>query len=175
MNAEGVVLEEFDSWAKTAVEFITEIVKAAITHNVLLIAVEDIPYGLSKQFMIKPPLRLQGALIYALNCEEPEHKLLSKTVFVNPATWQRSYEGVYRGKEAGALAAAARLDYTPPNMLEIHDSEIPASGKERAKVRGQLKKASTDYVDAFLIARYVLAFSDVENASSQSGIQRPTI
>lgn len=171
MNPKGVVLAEFDSWGKHPAVFVDEIAAAAKKWKVSAIVVEDVPYGLSKQFMIKPVLRLQGMLISELY----RQGLLDITVFLNPATWQRTFEGVFGGKEKGALAAATVFSYVPPNMLEIHADEIPEKGKERAKVRAQLKKASTDYVDSFLMAKFTLEFTSVEEMLEKSGIQPVTL
>lgn len=171
MDELGIVREQFDSWGKTSFAFLSEIVNCALLHNVDSVIIEDVPYGLSKQFMIKPVLRLQGAVMLALDLAG----LLEQTVFLNPSTWQRTFEGVYKGKEAGALAAASLFGYSPPDMLLIHDSEIPAHGKDRARVRAQLKKASTDYVDAFLIAKFTLTFSGVPEMLGKPGMQAPSI
>lgn len=165
------LLHQFDSWGKTPNQFVSEIVSIAKKYKVEVIAVEDVPYGLSKQFMIKPALRLQGRLIQELE----NAGLAANTLFINPATWQRTFEGVYGGKEKGALAAAGAFGYQPPDMLAIHEDEIPAKGPERAKVRAQLKKASTDYVDAYLIGVFVSSFENIEAMlnNEKKGIQRP--
>ena len=171
MNAKGGILEEFDSWGQTSFAFISEIIRVAIKYDVDAIFIEDVPYGLSKQFMIKPVLRLQGVLIHALHLGG----LLEKTLFLNPSTWQRAFEGVWKGKAVGALKAAEVLGYTPPDMLTLHKKDVPAHGKERAKVRAQLKKASTDYVDAFLMAKYVFSFASLEDMRGKPGMQEPSI
>jgi len=167
METPGKVLHEFDSWGKSSFAFVEEIIAAAIKYEVDILVFEDVPYGLSKQFMIKPVLRLQGVIIYALGLSG----LIEKTVFLNPATWQRTFEGVYGKKAAGALAGAAVFGYTPPDMLALHASEVPEKGKERAKVRAQLKKASTDYVDSFLMGKFALTFESRDEMLDKSGIQ----
>jgi hypothetical protein len=167
MDSKGKVLEEFDSWGKPLFQFVDEILMAAEKYEVSLILIEDVPYGLSKQFMIKPVLRLQGILIHALGMTD----LLEKTLFLNPSTWQRAFEGVWKGKAVGALAAAAVFGYSPPDMLAIHAEDVPATGKERAKVRAQLKKATTDYVDAFLMAKFAFTFSTFGEMYEKPGIQ----
>lgn len=171
MNSAGETLHEFDSWGKTTFQFVDEVISNAVTFDVDIIVFEDVPYGLSKQFMIKPVLRLQGIFIYALG----QHGLIDKTVFLNPATWQRTFEGVYGKKAAGALAAAQALGYNPPDLLEIHAAEIPAKGTEHTKMRAQLKKASTDYVDAFLMSRWALTYSSRDEMLTKSGIQAISI
>jgi hypothetical protein len=171
VDNKGEVVEEFDSWGKTAFAFVDEIIDTAARHEVDILIFEDVPYGLSKQFMIKPVLRLQGIIIHALGMAN----LIEKTVFLNPATWQRSFEGVFGGKAAGALAAAQVFGYNPPDMLIVHADEVPEKGKDRAKVRAQLKKASTDYVDAFLMGRWAIEFSSIEEMLQKSGVQEVSI
>jgi len=171
MNSSFKILEEFDSWGKSSFDFVNAVINAAVKHRVDIIVFEDVPYGLSKQFMIKPVLRLQGVFIHALGLAD----LIEKTVFLNPATWQRTFEGVYGKKAAGALAAAQLLGYNPPDMLAIHADEIPAKGKERTKMREQLKKAATDYVDSFLMARWALTHSSRDEMLEKSGIQAISI
>jgi hypothetical protein len=171
MDPDGTVLHEFDSWNKTAFAFVDEIIDAAVKYDVDILVFEDVPYGLSKQFMIKPVLRLQGIIIHALGMAN----LIEKTVFLNPSTWQRSFEGVFGGKAAGAAAAATGFGYTAPNMLEIHADEIPAKGKERSKMREQLKKASTDYVDAYLMSKWSIDFTSRDEMLEKSGVQAISI
>jgi hypothetical protein len=171
MDANKKVLEEFDSWGKSAFAFLDEIIHYAEEYNVDVIVIEDVPYGLSKQFMIKPVLRLQGVFILGLG----RAGLLGRTVFLNPSTWQRTFEGVFKGKDIGAAKAAAALGYLPPDMLKIWDSQIPLKGPERTKMRAQLKKAVTDYVDAFLMAEFTLTFNSVEEMLAYTGIQEASI
>ena len=171
MNSQYDILLEFDSWGKSSFDFVNEVIGAAIKYKVDVIIFEDVPYGLSKQFMIKPVLRLQGIFIHALGLSG----LIERTVFLNPATWQRSFDDVYGKKAAGALAAAQLLGYNPPDMLAIHADEIPEKGKERTKMREQLKKAATDYVDAFLMARWALTHKTREEMLQKSGVQEISI
>lgn len=171
MDAAGVVLHEFDSWAKAPLAFVREVAEVALAHNVDRIIIEDVPYGISRQAMIKPVLRLQGMLIHEL----AHHNLLTATLFVNPATWQRTFEGVYGGKASGALAAAQKLGYNPPDMLERHADTIPDSGPTRSKMREQLKKATTDYTDAFLMCKWAHTFDSLIDMRAVSGVQEPAI
>lgn len=171
MSGTGEVLHEFDSWGKPPIAFVCEIARVALDFNVDRIIIEDVPYGISRQAMIKPVLRLQGILIHEL----ATHNLLTATLFVNPATWQRTFEGVYGGKAAGALAAAASLGYAPPDMLVRHANSIPEKGAERSKMREQLKKATTDYTDAYLMCVWALTFPSITDMRNISGVQEPSI
>jgi len=164
------VLHQFDSWGKSQKEFVAESIDAAKRYKVDVFGLEDVPYGLSKQFMIKPALRLQGRFIEAIE----NNGLEDITVFINPATWQRTFDGVYGGGKDGAEKAALGFGYVAPNMLEVHDAEIPPSGKERTAVRQQLKKATTDYNDAFLMGKFVQSFKDIDDMLQyvKKGIQK---
>lgn len=159
----GIVLDDdrevrlqFDSWRRDAFGTSEMVAELARVFDPDVIVIEDVPYGISQQFMIKPVLRHQGILIAALwRCGFAE-----RTVFVAPATWQRAM-GVFpprksteKQKVALAAEAALGLGYTPPDLFETHAREIPAKGPERTKIRTLLHKATTDYVDAYLIARW---------------------
>lgn len=158
----GTVLREFDSWGMSPVNFVRDVATYGADADVIL--VEDVPYGISNQAMVKPVLRLQGMLIAELIYAN----LLQNTLFVNPATWQRDM-GVYGKKSAGAEAAAVALGYVAPDMLDHHSAEWePLKGAERSKVRAQLKKATTDYNDAFLMCEWGLGQNDLR---SISGVQ----
>lgn len=166
----GEVLDDIDSLRLPPLGFIYGLVDLARRHDVELIAVEDVPYGISSQAMVKPVLRLQGALIMALATEH----LLERTVFVNPATWQRAV-GVYGKAKAGARDLAASFGYTPPDLLSgVHAADLAAlHGAERSKRRAQLKKAMTDYDDAFLLTYW--AALHVDDIRRISGVQEPSI
>lgn len=134
------------------------------TFGVDLILVEDVPYGISKQFMVKPVLRLQGRVIQAI-----EDRGLPAPLFVAPATWQRAM-GVWRVKPEETAAVAAERGYRPPDLFEVHAAEIPEKGPERTKIRTLLRKATTDYVDAWLISEWALAHREYDLLEIQ-GVQ----
>lgn len=165
----GEVLDDLDSLRLPPLGFALGITQLGLKHDVELIVVEDVPYGISSQAMVKPVLRLQGAIILALAQEQ----LLTRTVFVNPATWQRAV-GVYGKAKDGARALAASFGYTPPDLLTTHARDLAeVNGKERSKRRAQLKKAMTDYDDAFLLAYWAgLHLHDIRDIS---GVQEPLI
>jgi hypothetical protein len=181
MDDGGQVLHQFDSWNKSSLTFAWQITDVALMdYGVDLILIEDVPYGISNQSMVKPVLRLQGIIIGQL----ARASVLSHTRFLNPSTWQNAYEGVGRvprelAKEMTktqkdkyrieqARLHAERLGYTGPDLLTDYAADIPEKGKERTDARNQLKKASTDYVDAFLMAKWA---QGVENIDSLSGCQ----
>ena len=166
----GKVYSEFDSYGKTAFQFARELKVAADTWEVDLIVLEDVPYGISSQAMVKPVLRLQGVLILALS----QH--LDKILFLNPSSWQKYYPGVARG-EAKARVEAARqaalsLGYSPPDKVQEYIDSLPEGSKVLKKNTNPLEKVMTDYIDAFLMARWVLSVDDIRNIS---GVQPVSI
>lgn len=145
MSPDGTVLHEDHSWGKSEIEWIDSIV--APFYDVqpqglpIALFIEDIPHAVGFRKLVKHVCQIQGRIVQAMTNVGAEDKV----VFVPPQLWQMHFPGVYRGKAEGALKAAESLGYTPPQLLtpEIH-------GKDRMNAR----KTMTDYVDAFLIARW---------------------
>lgn len=153
LGASGEVVYQIDSWGINVADFSYQLAEICEYYSPESILVEDVPYGLSRQSQIKPPLRAQGMVISQLHARG----LLDNALFIAPATWQRGF-GLWKNTPAQFASFAQQLSYTPPDMLERHADIVPPLGKEfskeRSKVRAQLKKATTDYVDAFLIAEF---------------------
>ena len=142
----------------------------------LHILVEDVPYGISNQAMVKPVLRLQGMLISAL--EEFEF------YFVNPSTWQKEFEGVGRSPKGLTKAEGAKyridkaegyakeLGYEAPDLIAKWQEANP-SLKPLKKYTNPLEKSRTDYVDAFLMN--VWLERHVHDYKTLTGVQPPLI
>lgn len=156
---------QFDSWGRDHCGTALLIAECARAMQPDLIVIEDVPYGLSKQFMVKPVLRLQGQVIQELM----RSALLDRTVFVAPATWQRA-QGVWKVKPADTADAARVKGYEPPDLRAVHAHEIPAKGPERTKILSSLRKSTTDYVDAFLIADWA-ADHTLDDLLNMQGVQ----
>lgn len=167
MDSRGEVASQFDSWGKSSFRLAALIVSHGSDAD--WIVLEDVPFGINSQAQIKPVLRLQGVLIHALGAAG----LLEKTIFLGPSYWQRTFEGVWRGGKDGAEAAARQRGYDlAPDMLTLHADDIPPIGdKRRAKVRADLRKATTDYYDAYLIARWGLANARLGPLTAAAGAQ----
>jgi len=158
---------QFDTWGRTQVGTALLIADVAATLSPDLILVEDVPYGISKQFMIKPVLRLQGMVIQELTRSGFE----DRTLFIAPNTWKSGLGLPVRGAKPPVFAeAAAKAGYTPPDLLEVHAADVPAKGPERTKIRGLLRKAATDYVDAYLIGEWAVGRSEEQIRTTQ-GVQ----
>src|SRR5690606_32995726 len=105
-----------------------------------LIVIEDVPYGISRQSMVKPVLRLQGRLIERLD----RGGLLDRVIFVAPATWQRHF-GLFRAKNAAKVQAekAEELGYTPPDLRTLYAPMIPPKGDAaRTRALETVRKAA---------------------------------
>lgn len=107
-----------------------------------LIVVEDVPHHLRFDTTLRRVVRLQGELLATLG---------RPILFVPPASWQRHFPGVWRGKAAGAIAAAARLGYESPLDTDSFDT---LTGKPRQQARNLAKKEQWDLADAFLISEF---------------------
>lgn len=179
-DASGKVLWQADSGSFTAQEWVDKLAKlvcAIAPRHDLHILVEDVPYGISNQAMVKPVLRLQGMLIHALGNAE--------YYFINPSTWQKDYPGVARApkeitskaaKDAYRIGAAAEhalnLGYTPPDLVAQWQEENPDL-KPLKKYTNPLEKAMTDYVDAFLMNDWLVRH--VHEYKTLTGVQAPII
>ena len=140
-------------------------------HSVDHILVEDVPYGISSQAMVKPVLRLQGMLI---------HELGVPFYFINPSTWQKDYPGVGRAPKGLTKAEGAKhrvekardyareLGYEAPDLISKWQEENP-NLKPLKKYTAPLEKAQTDYVDAFLMNDWLQRHE--EDFTTLSGVQ----
>lgn len=165
-------------WVKTLANVVWAVSKSPEFEDdrTLHILVEDVPYGISNQAMVKPVLRLQGMLIHAL--EDTEF------YFINPSTWQKDYPGVARSpkgmtKAEGAKARidAARIEahslgYHAPDLVQQWIDEHPDE-KPLKKYTNPLEKAMTDYVDAFLMNDWLQRH--VHEYKTLTGVQAPMI
>lgn len=172
VNEKAKVLFEFDSWGRSQIEFADLSTQIALDYNVAAALYEDLPYGLSSQVQTKPATRLQGFVIKSFY----HNDILEKLYFVNPSTWQRDFDGVFKGGPAGARAMAAKLGFEKREPIEMYKEAIPPLGKEhakeRSKVRAQLKKASTDYDDGFLIAVWGMMKQRNSELDSTKGVNK---
>lgn len=153
----GKVHHQFDSMNKSPFAFAAEVGAFARRSDVELVAIEDVPYGISSQAMVKPVLRLQGIMIAVL------HPVLEKTLFIAPATWMRDYPGVQRAPKGltksqadkyrieQANIHAANCGYTPPDLVQQYIDSLPEGTKVLKKHTAPLEKSMTDYVSAFLM------------------------
>lgn len=170
VDENGQVHWEADSSGLTAFQWTTVVTFSAYTWEPDLILIEDVPYGISSQAMVKPVLRLQGMLILAL----VQRELLDGVVFVNPSTWQKTYPGVARGKAEdrieAARVAALELGYTPPPLTRDYLASLDGK-KPLRKHLAPLEKTMTDYIDSHLMARWAFTFEDFDQLRGQSGVQ----
>ena len=164
-GAGGGVTAQFDSRDKRPLQFLREIADMALVYEVDMIVVEDVPYGISNQSMIKPVLRLQGALcayLTAMRC-------LDRTWFVSPSLWMKDFSGVQLVPKGYTKAAAdtyrieqARMypergGYSPPDLVSEYEKNCQGLGKKILKKdTNPLAKSMTDYVSAWLMSEWAL-------------------
>jgi len=178
-DSSGQVLWQGDSMGKSSLEWVetlAKLVAGIAPRHELHILVEDVPYGISNQAMVKPVLRLQGMLIHALGNAE--------FYFINPSSWQRDYPGVARSPKgmtkaeglkarvAAAKTEAQALNYHAPDLVAKWQKENPEL-KPLKKYTAHLEKAMTDYVDAFLMNDWLQRH--VHEYKTLSGVQPPII
>lgn len=166
-GAGGEVTLQFDSRGKSPLAFCKEIAQASRSSDIVV--VEDVPYGISSQMMIKPVLRLQGALIsylIALGAFE-------STIFMVPSVWMKDFPGTQHATTKGLSKSASdqeridtarfhaeRLGYTPPDLVADWEHHCSVEGRKALKKdTNVLTKSMTDYVSAFLMSEYARRFS----------------
>lgn len=159
-------------WADKIAELAHDVSYAEDTH----LLIEDVPYGISNQAMVKPVLRLQGVLLHALQG--------TPSYFINPSTWQKDYPGVGRApagmsKTEGAkfriekaAEYAKALGYEAPDLIAEWQIKNPTL-KPLKKYTAPLEKARTDYTDAFLMNDWLRRH--VHDYTTLSGVQAPSI
>ncbi len=181
----GEVLRQGDSRSKSAFGYLREVARDAAEFEVEIVGIEDIPYGISSQAQTKAPARLQGVAMVLL------HHFLERMVFINPSTWQYTFEGVARapkgmkGAEAekyrydSARAHALRLGYEPPDLVGQFTQEKLLHEGEKARIlkkdTNPLLKTETDYIDAFLMGEWIASFPTFEELCASKGVQLPLI
>jgi hypothetical protein len=128
-----------------------------------VLVIEDLPHKLPFASLVKAVCRLQGRIVQQMDA----YGAADRVLFIPPALWQRHFQGVWRRGPAEYAALAREMGYEPPNLLEEREGELLAlRGRERSQLRAKLKKAMTDYVDAYLIA--VWAHETVERHGTLS-------
>ena len=181
-GAGGEVLHQFDSRNKPSLRFCQEVAAAATGADIVVI--EDVPYGISNQNMIKPALRLQGALCAYLTARDA----LDCTVFMSPNVWMKDFPGVSHSTTKGLSKAASdqeRIDtaafhalqagYTPPDLVGAWEAECREVGRKILKKdTNPLRKSETDYVSAWLMSEFTRRFTLTE-LRVMPGVQRAAL
>lgn len=162
---------EFDSRGKSSFQFADEIREAVVNYRPEFVLVEDVPYGISSQAMVKPVLRLQGIV----GRELAQVGMLDKTLFLNPSTWQKKYPGVARGpkpdREEAARSAAVFYGYNPPDLIGQYVATLEPGVRVLKKHTEPLHKTMTDYIDAYLMARWSYDLGSFAVHAATKGLQ----
>ena len=158
---DGEVHSQFDSRGKTPFEFAAECARWARKPEVELVVIEDVPYGISSQAMVKPVLKYQGIFLAVM------HPVLDKVLFCVPSTWMKAFPGTQRAPKGlsksesdkyrieQARQHAEELGYQPPDLVQEYISSLPEGTKVLKKHTDPLEKSMTDYVSAFLMNEFV--------------------
>lgn len=176
----GEIYDQFDSRNKTHFQFAGEIAHNARRDDCELTIIEDVPYGITSQAMVKPVTRFQGVIM--AYC----HPVLDRVVWVNPSTWMVMFPGVQRAPKGLSKSQAdkARIEaarqhaedrgYIPPDLVAAYVASLPPGAKVLKKHTAPLEKSMTDYVSAFLIGEWALSILENEGVAgilSRTGVQ----
>lgn len=181
-GAGGEVLHQFDSRNKSALAFCAEVARTAASSD--LIVIEDIPYGISSQAMVKPALRLQGAILSYLIALKSD----ARTVFMSPDVWMKDFPGIRHATTKGLSKAASdqeridtaafhaeRLGYLPPDLVGEYESQCQIDGKKILKKNtNPLAKSMTDYISAWLMSEYSRQYT-LEELLAKPGCSAATL
>lgn len=178
-GAGGEVLAQLDSRGKPPLVFLREVAYLAVESD--LTVVEDVPYGITSQAMVKPVLRLQGALVAYLTATWS----IEKTIFMSPSTWMKEFPGTQHAPRGMAKAAADayRIDqaaqhardcgYEPPDLVAEYIAANPGK-KILKKDTNVLTKSMTDYVSAFLMSEFTRMHT-VEKLLTLPGVSKASL
>ena len=158
LDGTGKVQAQGDSYGISEKDFISRLVEYGkleeADNSDTIVAIEDLPHRIPYRISVKEVCRMQGRIVQQADA----YGTLSRIMFVQPAAWQRSFEGVWKGGVNGARNAAEELGFSAPDLLD-DGGHVPfhnLKGKERTKLRNTAKKLMTDYNDAFLLAHWAM-------------------
>lgn len=154
MSAGGEVKHQFDSWKVSENTWLDGLTFTLASY----VIVEDLPPSVPWSSIVKGVACQQGRLIERMET----NGVSSKLVFLSPATWQRYFPGIWRKGPDVSAEYAASLGYVPPDL----------SNGLKGKARTTAKKVQTDYVMAFLIARWAVETLEKEGHLNVPGTAR---
>ncbi len=149
---------EFDSWGRTEEQFLYRLAGPWLDprwHDVTplpaVMAVEDLPHGLSYSTLVKTVLRLQGRICQVMH--ESYNGDTEDVLFLAPIEWRKHFE-LKRGTGPDIVVpTAAAFGYAaPPERI----TEIAEAKGKRGGGAAIARKVATDYCSAYLIARFMV-------------------
>ncbi len=158
------MVAQFDSRGVSVLKFAKTVAAYAAESD--LTVIEDVPYGVSSQKMVKPVLRVQGAILACFDLMK-----LDPPVFISPSVWMKEFPGTQhapRGMSKSAADAyrieqaewhAKEAGYVPPDLVGDYLAGLPEGKKALKKDTNVLEKNRTDYISAFLISEYCRQFT----------------
>lgn len=172
VSQSGEVYSEGDSFHREEEDFVSDILDAAEDLHISpgvsagyspLLVIEDVPHRVTFRIQVKQACRLQGRIVH----EARQRGLFDRILFIQPATWQREF-GVFKAGTKATREKAEEFGYVCPVLSEDSRFSVDGlAGKERTKMRASARKTQSDYVDAFLITRYIQLHLD-EDISSRT-------
>lgn len=169
----GEVHGQFDSREMTPFQFAARIGRTA--RECEMTVVEDVPYGISNQAMVKPALRFQGFIMLACNAT------IDDLFFCSPSVWMKDFDGVQRAPKGltksqadkyrieMAAKHAKELGYEPPDLVQQYIDANPGK-KILKRDTNPLEKSKTDYISAWLMSEFVRKRTR-EQFTSIAGVQ----
>lgn len=132
-----------------------------------ILIIEEMPHAVAYGEGVKNTIRMQGRIIERMDT----FGHLDRILFVQPMAWQSDL-GANRKTPKEQAEIAAKLGYTPPDLVSIHGATFKdLHGPARTKVRDRLKKLMEDHVSAFLIYAWAemmimqgRSFDDIKSA-----------
>lgn len=159
--ASGEVIDQWHSWGLSPFDFAR---KVSYQFSLLptrldpFLVVEDLPFAIGQTKTVRDVYRLQGMIVQLVQ----EYSNPDRIVFIPPMLWQYHFkaDGMKSGdKKAAKLIAQEKYNYVAPELLhkDLH-------GVDRTHAR----KTMEDYVDAFLISRYMVEMGQKYGSVAQA-------
>lgn len=147
--ASGDLVDQGHSWGSSPFQFAHilahQFSTLPVSSNPFMV-IEDMPFNVGQTKLVRDVYRLQGMIVQLVQ----EYHESSRIVWIPPALWQFYFKsaGMRKGNKSDAkLVASEKYGYEAPQLLhkDLH-------GVDRQHAR----KTMEDYVDAFLISRYMV-------------------
>lgn len=161
VDPSGEVVEQFHSWQLSPFQFAHKVAHTFATLPVSsdpFLVIEDMPFNVGQTKTVRDVYRLQGMILQQVQQFHEEDRV----VWLPPALWQFHFKsaGMRKGNKADAkMIAEEKYGYTPPQLLhkDLH-------GVDRQHAR----KTMEDYVDAFMISRYMVEVGQEHGSIGQA-------
>ncbi len=135
---------QFDSWRCDEEDFLRFVTGYFISPESddapLELIVEDLPHGVVPTKITKHVVRMQGRILEKMY----QYDCLDRVLFLPPATWERSFKGVWRKGPNGLKEVAEQASYQLPEEIDYT--------KYHKEERRICHKVASDYHSAYLMS-----------------------